>query len=56
MKEYYIEIEFNGFKGQYRTNTDDLNEVLEIYSEFFYVEKEKLNIRFITKEYFEEEY
>ena len=41
MEDYYIEITFNGYKGQYRTNTDDLEELLEI--------------RFITKEYFEEE-
>ena len=55
MEDYDIEITFNGYNGQYRTNTDDLEELLEIYSSFFNVDKDLLEIRFITKEYFEEE-
>lgn len=55
MKDYYIEISLNGLKGQYRTNSDDLNELLELYSSFFHVEKDMLEIKFITEEDFEKE-
>ena len=55
MEDYYIEITFNGFKGQYRTNSNDLEELLEIYSSFFNVKKDELKIKFITKKIFEKE-
>ena len=50
MEEYYIEVCYNGFKKLFRTNSNDIKELLEIYSSFFNVSKSELEIRFITKE------
>lgn len=55
MEEYYIEVCYNGFKKLFRTNSNDIEELLEIYSSFFYVPTYELEINFITKEFFEEE-
>ena len=50
MEIYYVEVIFNGLKGRYKTNTNDSEELLEIYSSFFNVSKSVLEIRLITKE------
>lgn len=55
MEEYYIEVCYNGFKKLFRTNSNDIEELLEIYSSFFNVPTDELEINFVTKEFFEEE-
>lgn len=55
MEDYYIEVCYNGFKKLFRTNSNDIEELSEIYSSFFYVPTSELEINFITKEFFEEE-
>lgn len=50
MEIYYVEVIFKGFKGKYKTNSNDLEELLEIYSSFFNVSKDELEIRIISKE------
>ena len=55
MEDYYIEVCYNGFKKLFRTNSNDKEELLEIYSSFFNVPTSELEINFITKEFFEEE-
>ena len=50
MDVYYVEVIFKGLKGRYKTNSNNSEELLEIYSSFFNVSKSELEIRFITKE------
>ena len=50
MEIYYVEVIFKGLKGRHKTNSNDSEELLEIYSSFFNVSKSELEIRFITKE------
>lgn len=56
MEIYYVEVIFKGFKGRYKTNSNDSEELLVIYSSFFNVSKDELEIRIISKdEYMESE-
>ena len=50
MEIYYVEVIFKGLNGRYKTNSNDSEELLEIYSSFFNVSKSELEIRFITTE------
>lgn len=56
MEIYYVEVIFKGLKGRYKTNSNDLEELLDIYSSFFNVSKSELEIRLIPEdEYMEKE-
>lgn len=56
MEIYYVEVIFKGLKGRYKTNSSDLEELLDIYSSFFNVSKSELEIRLIPEdEYMEKE-
>lgn len=56
MEIYYVEVIFKGLKGRYKTNSCDLEELLDIYSSFFNVSKSELEIRLIPEdEYMEKE-
>ena len=49
---YYVEIICKGFKERFKTNSNDLEELYEIYGSFFHVGIDEIEIRFITKEEF----